>query len=233
MDAVEYAVKKYAGKRAIFGSLPGPKMPYLARGIDGYTLDLYRRPVLAKQFMDMATRYNVGIAKLMIDLGVDALAMGGDLAYRDGPLMTVEHFREVYAPHIKCVVEVAHKRGIPLIKHSDGNLNPILRDLIETGIDGIHSIEPIAGMDLGRVKAEYGDRICLMGNVDCTYTLTTKPVESVQAKVKECMDAAAAGGGYILSSSNCFHKACRIDNIIAMINAGRRYGIYPRSGGRG
>lgn len=222
-------MRRYGEDKAIFGALPGPNIPYLARGMVEYTVDMYRRPALAQEFMDMATDYNVELAKLMIDLGVDALAMGGDLAHKDGPLMTPQQFREVYAPHIKRAVEVARKRGIPFIKHSDGNLNPILRDLVETGIDGLHSIEPMAGMDLGRVKVEYGNQICLMGNVDCTHTLTTKPVEAVEAEVKQCIDTAAVGGGYILSSSNCFHKACSIDNIVAMVEAGRKYGRYPHT----
>ena len=227
MDEAERLVKRFKGKRALFGGLVGQKIPHLARGLDGYTVDLYRSPRLAKRFMEVTTKYNIEIGKLLIDQGVDMICMGGDLAGKDGPLMSLNQFREVFAPAIREPTEAFHKRGVPVIKHSDGNLNPIMDDLIATGVDAVHSLEPLAGMNIAEIKAKYGDRVCLLGNIDCSHTLTLKPLRQVEREVKECINAASPGGGHILSSSNCFHAAVKLENVLAMIRAGRKYGKYP------
>jgi len=80
---------------------------------------------------------------------------------------------------------------------------------VESGIDGYHSIEPRAGMDLGELKRKYGRRLTLLGNVDCARTLVFGSPEEIEAEVRECIRVAAPGGGYVLSSSNCIHRGCR------------------------
>lgn len=226
MDGPKLLVERFKGRRALAGSIPGPKMPYLARGIDGYNIDLYRSPSLAKKFMDMATRYNVEIGKRLIEVGVDFIVMTGDVAYNRGPIVSVKHFREVFVPAIREPARSFHKMGVPMVKHTDGFLDPILDDLINSGIDGLHSIEPLAGMDIGKVKAAYGDKICLWGNIDLSYTLSQGTEQEVAEEVKECIKAAAPGGGHILSSSNSYSSAARFENFRWMVRTGRKYGEY-------
>lgn len=79
-----------------------------------------------------------------------------------------ELFREYELPYVKCICNEARRRGIPLWKHSDGNLYPIIEDLIKAGISGLHPIEPPV-MDLAEIKKQYGDKIFIAGNVDCRY----------------------------------------------------------------
>jgi uroporphyrinogen decarboxylase len=226
-DEAELIVKRFKGKRAIVGSLPGEKIPYLSRGIDGYIMDLYRHFPMAKKFMEMATEYNVEVGKRLIEAGVDLVCVSGDIAYKGGPIVSVKHFREVFVPSIRRIVEEFHRLSVPVVKHSDGNLEPILDDLVATGIDGLQSIEPAAGMDIGKVKARYGDKICLWGNIDLSYTLALGTEEEVTEEVKRCILAAAPGGGFILSSSNSYSSAIKFENFQAMIRAGRKYGKYP------
>jgi len=227
MDGPEILVKKFKGKRALAGVIPGPKMPYLARGIDGYNIDLFRRPSLAKKFMDMATRYNIELGKRLIEVGVDFIVMTGDVAYREGPIVSVKHFKEVFVPAISEPARVFHRLGVPMVKHTDGYLEPIIDDLVKTGIDGLHSIEPTAGMDIGKVKARYGDEICLWGGVDLSYTLSLGTKEDVIKEVKNRIASAAPGGGYIISSSNSYSTAVKFENFKTMVETGKRYGRYP------
>ncbi|MEM1515696.1 MAG: uroporphyrinogen decarboxylase family protein [Candidatus Bathyarchaeia archaeon] len=226
MDGPRLLIRRFKGRRALAGHIPGPKIPYLARGIDGYNIDLFRNPSLAKKFMEMATEYNIELGKRLIEEGVDLIVMAGDVAYNRGPIVSIKHFREVFVPAIKKPVQVFHKLGVPVVKHSDGYLEPILEDLISTGIDGLHSLEPISGMDIGKVKMRYGDKICLWGNIDFSYTLSLKTEEDVVKEVKECINAAAPGGGFILSSSNSYAAGVKFENFLAMVKAGRKYGKY-------
>jgi len=141
--------------------------------------------------------------------------------------------RDYYLRHIRNCIEVGadiiHITGAYATKHTDGNIMPIIDLIIDTGIQGLHPIDPVAGMDLGEVKQKYGDRICLMGNVNCTYTLTRGTLEEVREEVKRCVKQAAPGGGYILMSSNSIHSAVKPENYVEMVNAVRKYGKYPIS----
>ena len=117
--------------------------------------------------------------------------------------------------------------GFMVIKHTDGNLWSIIDLLVDSGIDCLDPIDPVAGMDLAEVKQKYGHRIALKGNVDCAQTLTFKGVEENIAETKHCLRVAAPGGGYILSSSNSIHSAVKPENYVAMRETLERYGTYP------
>ena len=124
------------------------------------------------------------------------------------------------------VVDAVHEEGGLVIKHSDGNLWPILDLIVGTGVEAINPLEPVAGMDIAKVKAEYGDRVCLVGNIDCGELLSHGTVEQVVEEVRQCIAAAAPGGGYMLSSSNSIHSSVNPGNYVAMVRAGHKYGRY-------
>jgi uroporphyrinogen decarboxylase len=99
--------------------------------------------------------------------------------------------------------------------------------IVDTGVDALNPIEPVAGMDIAEVKAQFGDRICLVGNIDCGELLSHGSVEQVELAVRKCIADAAPGGGFILSSSNSIHSSVNPKNFLAMIQTGRQYGTYP------
>jgi uroporphyrinogen decarboxylase len=99
--------------------------------------------------------------------------------------------------------------------------------LVDSDIDGLDPLEPVAGMDIGRVKREYGRRICLVGNVDCSYLLSFGTPDQVVEAVKETIAKGSPGGGHILASSNSIHPGVNPQNYLAMIKAARKYGRYP------
>jgi len=88
-------------------------------------------------------------------------------------------------------------------------------------------MEPIAGMDIGKIKQRYGKKLCLIGNIDCAYILSEASTSEVEAAVRECILSASAGGGHIISSSNAIHSSVKPENYGTMIEAAKRYGRYP------
>ncbi|MGB9717403.1 MAG: uroporphyrinogen decarboxylase family protein [Thermoproteota archaeon] len=97
---------------------------------------------------------------------------GDDYANRKAPLMSGKQFEEFVLPYLRRAVQTVKRHGIPFIKHTDGNLWPIIGMIIDSGIDALDPLEPIAGMDIGEVKEKYDRRIAVVGNVDCSYVLT-------------------------------------------------------------
>jgi uroporphyrinogen decarboxylase len=119
---------------------------------------------------------------------------------------------------------------LKVMRHSDGNLWPLLDTLLEAGYDGLNPLEPQAGMDLKKVKDYCGDRICLIGNIDCIELLPNGTPAQVESAVKQAIDDAAAGGGLIISDSNSLHPGVNPENCIAMFEATKKYGKYAGYG---
>jgi len=139
----------------------------------------------------------------------------------------VKYFREVIFPDLRKQVEAAHKKGLKFIKHTDGNINLLLDDLANI-VDGLHSLDPSAGVDIGEVKAKYGDKLVLMGNV-AVDSLARKSEKEVVEETKECIRRASPGGGHFLSSSNSWFTDAKLENCLAQVKTGRKYGKYPIS----
>ena len=114
------------------------------------------------------------------------------------------------------------------MRHSDGNLWSLMDILLDSGYDGLNPLEPQAGMDLKKVKNYCGDRVCLLGNIDCQQLLPDGTPEEVGEAVRQSIEAAAPGGGYIVCSSNSLHPGVNPENCIAMFEATKKFGLYEQ-----
>jgi uroporphyrinogen decarboxylase len=188
---------------------------------------MHRYPSLARKLIDMVVDFSIEVGRAVIDMGVEVIEISNDSGFRDGPMISPKLFHEFIAPTLKRQAEVFKKKGASaVIIHCDGNVYRILDDMVDSGADGWHAIEPQAGMDLGLIKERYGDRMCLLGNIDVSHTLPFGTPQSVAREVRERIRAAAYGGGYFLGSSNSIHRGIPPMNVLAMYDAGLRYGKY-------
>ncbi|MCS7264651.1 MAG: uroporphyrinogen decarboxylase family protein [Armatimonadetes bacterium] len=229
LQSLREAVKRFKGKRAIvFLTHDGFEFPhYLRGGMENLLLDYYENPRLAHELAEMVIDYKVRLMRRAIREGADVVVSGDDYANQHGTVMSPQHFREFVLPYLNRSINASHDEGVPFIKHTDGNIWAILDDVVQAGIDALDPIEPAAGMDIGKVKAKYGDRIAVIGNVDCSFVLTYGTVEEVEEAVKETIAKASPSGGHILASSNSIHPAVNPENYKAMVEATRKYGRYP------
>jgi len=227
MEILEAVVEEVGKETAVIGMGHSSFMFSweIRGGIDKLAIDFYRYPSFAKKLMERVADTCLGWVKMMMDAGVDLLLIGDDYADNHGPLMSPQVFREFELPHLKRVIQEAKRRGIPVIKHSDGNLYPILDDIINTGIAGLHPLEPGA-MEIGEVKERYGQKIFVGGNVDCRYVLPYGTAEDVRKDVRRVIDAASPGGGHVLASSNSLHANVKAENVLTMVRENRKYGKY-------
>ena len=219
---------RFKGKKAIvFHQRAAFMWSAYLNGIENLLINFLAEPDFAQELMDMVLDVMLRIARRAIRSGADVIVLGDDYASNSGPMFSPAVFRTFVLPRLKKMVDTIHEEGGRVIKHSDGKLWLLLDDMIGTGIDGLNPIEPSAGMNLGEVKQKYGSRVCLIGNVDCGHLLPHGTVNEVEAAVRECIRQGAPGGGYMLSSSNSIHSGVNPQNYLAMIAAGRKYGVYP------
>jgi uroporphyrinogen decarboxylase len=186
---------------------------------------MYENPQFIRRAIERVTEFNVAITKRIGEASPDFIICTGDYCEAKGPMVPVKFFREVIFPNLKRQVDAAHKEGLKLIKHTDGNINPILDDMAGI-VDGLHSLDPSAGVDIGEIKAKHGHRLVLIGNVSVD-NLAKKSKAEVIEEVKDVIRKASPGGGHILSSSNTWAAGAKLDNCFAMVKAGRKYGVYP------
>jgi uroporphyrinogen decarboxylase len=186
---------------------------------------LYERPNFIRQVIERIADFNIAMIGQIVDAKADLILCSGDYSEKKCPLVPVRFFKEVIFPNLRRQVGAAHRAGLKFIKHTDGNINPIMDDLASI-VDGLQSIDPTASMDIGEVKRRYGDRLILIGNVSVD-NLCTGTKEEIIQETKECLRKTAPGGGYVLSSSNSWYTDAKLENCLAMVETGRKYGRYP------
>jgi uroporphyrinogen decarboxylase len=220
-------IKRYKGKRAIFFHHRAAFMwsVYLM-GFENILMSLLTKPELAELVMDKVLQCNMEIARNAIQAGAEVILLGDDFAHNQGPFMSPEIFEQFILPRMKKMIDMIHEGGALCVKHSDGNLYALLDMIVSAGPDGLHSIEPTAGMELGKVKELVGHKLCLLGNIDCAEVLPHGSEAEVREAVRVAIADAGEGGGFILASSNSIHSSCRPGNFLAMVKACKEFGTY-------
>ena len=196
-------------------------------GFETFCGSLVEDPDLVAKLFDKtgSIQYEV-LERITRSDAVGAVCHPDDIAYCEGPMISPKYLRHYLFPWVKRCAALCKERGLPFIYHSDGNLCQVLDDLVNCGVNALHPIEPKA-MDIVGLKQRYGGKLCLIGNIDLSYTLTLGTPREVEEEVKERLRQVAGGGGYCLGSSNSIPGYVPLANYLAMREAGLRYGWYP------
>jgi len=223
------AVDRFKGKRAIiFRVQDSYSIPRYLRGVENVMMDFIQNTELLRQLVDIAVDYNSRLAHCAVKLGADAIFTSDDYADNRGPMMSPRHFRQFLLPGLRQVVQAVHNAGVPFIKHTDGNIMPILDDIIQAGVDCIDPLDPLGGMSVPLVKAMYGTSVCIKGNINIGGALSLGTPDEVRLETQACIQAGKPGGAFILSTSNSIMSCIRPDNYVAMMETLRQYGSYEK-----
>jgi uroporphyrinogen decarboxylase len=227
-DGLRYALKSSIGKEIFVVGWIRLPLPFMSSWVQVFLEALILAPDVVKRYMDAEAKRMMAYLRCQLEMGVDGIVEGVDLCGTNGSLISLYHFKEFVQPYLHMYAEECHRYGIPFIKHEDGNLSVLEEELLlKSGIDGYHGIEPAAGMDIEEMKNRYGNKITLLGNVDCAHLLVHGSREEIIEATKEVIKKAAMGGGYVFSSSNSIHSAVPTENFIIMLETAKKYGKYP------
>ncbi len=146
-----------------------------------------------------------------------------DMGFRTGPLISPADMREFVLPGHTRLAKMAHDAGRPYLLHSCGRLDLIMEDLIDdVKVDARHSfedaIEPVT-----KAYAKYHERVALLGGIDVDF-LCRNDAEAVRARVRDTLRVCQPGGGYCLGTGNSVANYIPVDNYLAMLDEGRRFG---------
>lgn len=220
------ALKEMMGDKALLGhhgdgtfSIPdGENMLDMVYEIADYPEKAHEK---AKHMADLAIKRNHGLR----EAGIDTLLLCSDYCFNSGPFFSPAMFGEFVQPYLAAIIEDARAQGFYTIKHTDGNIMPILDQLVECNPHALHSLDPMAGVDIKEVKQLVGDKVCLCGNVHCA-ALQTGTDQEVTDSATYCLTHAKPGGGYIFATSNIPFKGMppeRYEMILKIWKAHRDY----------
>ena len=221
-DEAEKFVKHKGEYFLCFQTRIGLTQPILSLGTENFCFALYDNRTLVEKLLDIYFDWMVEVADRICQMGFDAFWTTDDFAFKTGLLFSPALFKDLLVPRYRRVLE---KVTIPWILHSDGNITESMEMLLDLGVSAIHPNEPEA-MDIRAMKKTYGDRICLMGNVDMNLLAGGKPDE-VDKEVRELIRDIGPGGGYILTSGNSMASFLNAECVLALAKAARKYGRYP------
>lgn len=228
LEAIRYVVAALGETHFVIGRSPvDGTFPFQQTvGMQEFLVRMITEPEFVERATAAYVNRSIAYIETMLDAGVDAVMTTDDYSGNHGPFMGPERFRRFVAPGIERQAAAVHAKGGFFVKHTDGNTWPILDDLIATGIDAWHGIQPNIGMDLKLLKEKYGDRLCLFGGINCETLVEGRP-EQARAEVKYAVKHAAPGGGLVIATGNVLQPGTQLRNYLAAREALREYGTYP------
>jgi len=202
------------------------------RNMENFMMDMVVEPSFAKALLDRVTDIICGLTQNYLEATGGVLDMielpGDDYAANDNLLFSPGLFQQMIRPCIEKMIAVIREAqpNIKIMLHSDGAIEKLIPEFIEMGIDVIHPLEPVSGMDPAHVKANYGDAISFLGGVDISHAMTGS-IEDVRQDVDRCISDLAPGGGYILAPCNHLQADVSPENVIELYDYAKMRGIYP------
>ncbi|MBT3320055.1 MAG: hypothetical protein HN389_09870 [Clostridia bacterium] len=224
MRSIADLIDRYKGDFALGVRVRlGASSTIMSMGMEAIAYSMADEDGLLQGVVQMYTSWSKRLLKNLCEMDFDFVWAFDDIAYTTGMMFSPKVFRDYFKEGLRNAASAISK---PWIFHSDGDYSLVLDDIIEIGANAIHPIEK-ESMDFSWLKANYGDKLCLVGNLDIDYTLSKGTVEEVDAEVKARIDELGVGGGYIIADSNSIPNFCKAENVIAMSKAVHKYrGIY-------
>ena len=201
------------------------------RNMENFMMDMIMAPDFAGALLDRVTEIICGLTRNYLEAAGSVMDMielpGDDYAANDNLIFSPTLFRQMIRPRVEkiidCIKEV--RPDIKIMLHSDGAVGKLIPDFIEMGIDTLHPLEPVAGMDPARMKHEFGDAISFLGGVDISHAMPGTR-EDVRNDVDRCIRDLAPGGGYILAPCNHLQADVPPENVIELYDYAKIAGKY-------
>ena len=204
-EAIKILKERDAGKRLLVDYGDSTLAIPTGENMERLAYELADKPDKIKAEQEMALDKTLERGRKVVEAGIEGYIMGSDYCFNDGPFLSPTMFSEFVTPYLTKLIKGYRDMGAYTIKHTDGDIMPILDQLIEANPHALHSLDPMAGVDIKAIKKLYGDKVCLIGNVNCAL-MQTGSEERILESCRYAMENGKPGGGYIFSTSNVIFK---------------------------
>lgn len=199
------------------------------RGLPEVMMDMMVNKDYAHKLFDKVMEFPLQAGKQFIEMGVDMIWCGDDVAMQSTMMISLDLWREFFKPrYARMFAEYRKARpGIKICYHSDGNCEAILDDMIEIGLDVINPIQPLS-MNPADIKRRYGKKLSMFGAVDIQYTMPFGSTTELEEEVKSLCETCGKGGGFIISPSHYLQADVSVEKVLKYYEFARRYGKYEK-----
>jgi len=198
-------------------------MTWEMMGFEAFSLAIYENPDLVKILNDKLGELVLSMFEYYAHSdSVDVIWYSDDIAFTQGLLVSPDTLRQYLFPWLKKIGDLAKEARKPFMYHTDGVLWDVMEDILACGVDALHPIEPKA-MDIAEVKRRYGERLCLIGNVDVDLLARGTPDE-IRNRVRFNIANIGYNGGYCVGSGNSIPEYVKFENYLALLDAAKEYG---------
>ncbi|RIK29218.1 MAG: hypothetical protein DCC55_38195 [Chloroflexi bacterium] len=182
-------------------------------------------PAWFREMVQTVAELVLRLARLVVGAGYqpDVAFFYNDMAYRNGPLFSPRTYRNCILESDQMLCDYFHSLDIPVIYHTDGDIHKLIPPLIEAGVDCLQPLEAKANMDVRELKAEYGDRLAFMGNID-TRKMADPDSRVIEEEIRTKLEVAKVGGGYIYHSDHSVPPTVTLDQYQRVLELVREYG---------
>jgi uroporphyrinogen decarboxylase len=192
---------------------------WFLRGMQQWMMDLVLNPGFVEALLDKMLAWKLEILRHLADVGIDIFSVSGDIAMQQTLIMHPDTWRRYFKPRDAALIDAARRLGIThFYYHSDGNITPVLDDLVEVGFDIFDPMQPEC-LDMPDIKRRYGDRITMHGTISAQQTLPFGTPADVRAEVDERLRTLGYNGGLVIGPNNVVQPDVPLDNILAMYQA--------------
>ncbi len=200
---------------------------YRMRGFEQFMIDMIDNPELVDYLLEQLTAMHIAVSLALTHAGIDILALDDDVGEPTRMLISPQMWRRYFKTHIRAIIDTcrAVNPALRIFWHSDGNIEPIIPDLIEIGIDVLNPVQPDV-MDPAKLKREHGDRLAFFGTVGTPQAWAWGTPDEIRAEVHERIQTVGAGGGLIISPAYDLEPEVRWENVLAFFDAVEQYGRY-------
>jgi uroporphyrinogen decarboxylase len=227
--------RQYAGKCVVFAGdrldrTAQLKTAMYLRGVEQIMMDLALSPELVDCMLARITAYYLEYNERVFQASegeIDIFMMGDDFGIQTGPMMSIEMWERFFEPGFRAFIQLAHKYGIKVMHHTCGSVVKLIPKFIDAGLDILQSIQPrAAGMDLEKLKREYGQDLAFHGSIDIQQTMPYGTPQDVKREVQQRMKAGKPGGGFIICTAHNLQRDVPVENITALLEAYHEFGFY-------
>lgn len=202
----------------------------MVRGMEQTLIDLITDNPAGLLLAKRRTEINLEILKRTLKAaggGVDFLWMGEDLGTQTAPMISLELYRKHIRPLHQVFVDLARGFGIPVMIHTCGSSSWAYEDFIEMGISVVDTLQPEAkDMSPEYLKKTFGGRLAFHGCISTAGPVATGTPEEVVAYCRKTLEIMMPGGGYCFAPTHCLQDNSPTENVVAMYEAAREYGVY-------
>jgi len=219
---------KYSEEYALVGSIDFGlfEKACLLRGLDRFLIDLYVRPAFVHKLLDKLTEFDLRLVDQLCRHKIDIFFGSDDFGTQTSLMISPQMFRQFFRDRWKKLIEIPKSKGIPVMLHSDGNVEGLIPEFISLGIDILNPVQPRA-IDPEVVKARYGDKLAQYGTIDIQHTLPFGSPEEVEEEVRTRLMTVGVGGGLVLAPSHILLPDVPIENYLTFIRTTKKFGQYP------